>query len=176
MLAAGACQGYALAQVFLAPMTAIPSAIYADPRKSCLRDLTTIAIGGLMMRAVAIWVGASVAGAPGIAWGAAASTFGTAVLTHIVARRRFDDIGFAGFGRDVARIALCGGLAAGCAWLFLSNVGPFEAIPLKLLRLFTLGAIVVVVYAGAALAMRVPEVLKLRATLERVIAKRLGRA
>ena len=43
-------------------------------------------------------------------------------------------------------------------------------------RLAALGAIVVLVYAGAALAMRVPEVLKLRATLERAFAKRLGRA
>lgn len=173
--ASGACQGYALAQVFLAPMTAITSAIYADPRKSCLKDLTIIAVGGLTMRALAIWVGASVAGAPGIAWGAAASTSATAVLTHVVARRRFEDIGFDGFGRDVARIALCGGVATGCAWLFMANVGPFDAFLLTLARLCALGAIVVLVYAGAALALRVPEVLKLRATLERAVAKRLGR-
>ena len=175
-LASGACQGYALAQVFLAPMTAITSAIYADPRKSCLRDLSIIAIGGLVMRAVAIWIGASLAGAPGIAWGAAGSTFATAVLTHVVARRRFDDIGFEGFAQDVARIALCGGLAAGCGWLFLANVEPFDLLPFKLLRLAGLGAIVVVVYAAAAMAMQIPEVLKVRTTLERAVAKRLGRA
>lgn len=174
-LASGTCQGYALAQVFLAPMTAITSAIYADPRKSCLKDLATVAVGGLAMRALAIWIGASVAGAPGIAWGAAASTFGTAVLTHVVARRRFDDIGFEGFARDVARIALCGGLAAACGWLFLANVAPFGSVVLTLMRLALLGIIVILVYAGAALVLRVPEVLKLRAVLQRAVAKRLGR-
>ena len=175
-LASGACQGYALAQVFLAPMTAITSAIYADPRKSCLRDLATIAVGGLAMRALAIWIGASVAGAPGIAWGAAVSTFATAVLTHVVARRRFDDIGFEGFGRDVARIALCGALAAASGWLFLANVGPFDSVLFTLMRLAALGAVVVLVYAAAALVLRIPEVLKLRAVLGRAVAKRLGRA
>lgn len=170
-LASGACQGYALAQVFLAPMTAITSAIYADPRKPCVRDLAVIAVGGLTLRALAIGIGATWAGAPGIAWGAAASTCAAAALTHVVARRRFDDIGFGGFGRDVARIALCAGVAAGSGWLFLDAVGSFGTVPLELARLCALGAIVIGVYAATALALGIPEVVKLRAMLGRVRAR-----
>lgn len=175
-LATGTTQGYALAQVALAPMTALTSAIYADPRKGCLRDLTTIAAGGLAFRALAIWAGAAFAGAPGIAWGAAAATFATAALTHVVARRRFDDIAFGGLAGDAARIALCGGIAAGCGWLFLSVIGPFAGVLLEVVRLASLGAIVVLVFAGSALVLRVPEVLRLRTLLARAVAGRGNRA
>ena len=173
--AAGTTEGYALAQVFLAPMTAITSAIYADPRKSCLRDLSIIAAGGLTMRAIAIAIGAPIAGAPGIAWGAAAATLGAAVLTHVVARRRFTDIGFGGFAEDVARIALCGGLATGVAWLLIRTVPAPGSVIGQFALLLLLGGTVVAVYGGAALAMRMPEVLSLRAMIGRFVAKKLGR-
>lgn len=175
-LAAGTTAGYALAQLFLAPMTAVTSAIYADPRKSCLSDLATIAAGGLILRAVAIGAGASWAGAPGIAWGAAASTCVTAMLTLAVARRRFRDLSLAGLTREVLRIALCGGLAAGCGWLFLDLAPRFDHLGAKFAKLLVLGGIVVLVYAGAALALRLPEVLGLRRLVLAAVAKRRGRA
>ena len=175
VLAAGTTAGYAAAQIFLAPMTAITSAIYADPRKSCLRDLSIIAAGGLTMRAVAIAIGGSVAGAPGIAWGAAGSTLGAAVLCHVVARRRFSDIRFAGFGAHAARMTLCGGLAALAGWALLAfGPQPMETLP-RLMVLVTLGIVVVAIYGLAALALGVPEVTRLRTLLGGIIAKKLRR-
>lgn len=174
-LAAGTTTGYALAQLFLAPMTVLTSAIYADPRRACLRDLSVVAAGGLMFRALAIGLGAHLAGAVGIAWGAAAATAATAVLTAIVARRRFDDLSFAGLGRQAARIALCGGLAAGFGWLLLDSLPVFTHLGLKLLKLLLLGAVIVLAYGGVALAMRLPEVRRLGEVAAAAIARRRGR-
>jgi putative peptidoglycan lipid II flippase len=174
-LAAATTAGYALAQLFLAPMTVLTSAIYADPRKSCLRDLATVAVGGLAFRAVAIGYGASVAGAGGIAWGAAVATCATGILTAIIARRRFHDLSFAGFGREVARIALCGGLAAGCGCLMLEMAPRFDNPLVKLAKLLVLGAVIVLVYGGAALALKLPEVGRLRSVAGAALAKRRGR-
>ncbi len=175
LLTAGTTAGYAAAQIFLAPMTAITSAIYADPRKSCLRDLSIIAAGGLTMRAVAIAIGGSIAGAPGIAWAAAVSTLGAAILCHVIARGRFSDIRFVGFGTHVARMALCGGLAAVTGWALLV-FGPHPAAALsRLAVLMTLGVVVVAVYGLAALALGVPEVTRLRALLSGIVARNLRR-
>jgi putative peptidoglycan lipid II flippase len=174
-LAAGTTAGYALAQLFLAPMTVLTSAIYADPRRSCLRDLSIVAGGGLAFRAVAIGLGASVSGAAGIAWGAAAATCATAVLTTMVARSRFRDLSFAGFGRETARIALCGGLAAGCGWLLLDLAPRFDNLAIKFAKLLLLGGLIVLVYGGAALAMRLPEVQRLRSVATAALAKRRGK-
>lgn len=171
-LAAGTTAGYALAQLFLAPMTAVTSAIYADPRKSCLRDLATIAACGLVLRAAAIALGASVAGAAGIAWGAAASTCATAVVTLVVARRRFTDLDLQGLWRELLRIALCGGLAAGCGWLFLDVAPRFDNLAIKMAKLLLLGGIIVLVYGGAALAMRLPEVLGMQRLILSALQKR----
>lgn len=175
LLTAGTTAGYAAAQIFLAPMTAITSAIYADPRKSCLRDLSIIAAGGLTMRAVAIAIGGSTAGAPGIAWAAAVSTLGAAILCHMIARRRFTDVHFAGFGRQVAPMALCGGLAALAGWAWLA-FGPHPAATFaRLAVLVTLGIVVVATYGLSAMALRVPEVARLRTLLGGMVARKFRR-
>ena len=178
-LAAGTTAGYAAAAIFLAPMSAVTSAIYADPRGPCLADIIRIAVVGLAARAAAIAIGAWAGEAPGIAWGAAAATAIAAFWAQRVARRRFCDMDARGFAADVLRIGLCGATAAAAGWLVLAGGGGVAALiggaTGRLLLLAALGIAVVLAYAAAALALRVPEASRLRGIVGKALRRKLGR-
>ncbi|WP_260599871.1 lipid II flippase MurJ [Sphingomonas endolithica] len=174
LLAAGTTAGYAAAQIFLAPMSATTSAIYADPRASCLRDLSIIAVGGLVMRAAMLAIGAPLWGATGIAWAAAAATLGTFVLAQWIATRRFVHFDMTAQARDFARSGLCAGIAAAAGYALL-RLGPQpEGVVGWLAMLIALGATVIAVFVGAALALRVPEVASAHALARAAIGRRFG--
>lgn len=177
-LAAGTTAGYAAAAIFLAPMSAVTSAIYADPRGPCLADIVRIAVVGLAARAAAIAIGAWAGAAPGIAWGAAVATAIAAFWAQRVARRRFGDMDAHGFAADVLRIGLCGAIAAAAGWLVLSGGGGLAALvggaTGRLLLLAALGAAVVLAYAAAALALRVPEASRLRGIVGKALRRKFG--
>ncbi|MEH3037577.1 MAG: hypothetical protein PGN23_13990 [Sphingomonas adhaesiva] len=169
--AAACTAGYAAAAVFLAPMSAITSAIYADPHRPCLRDLTVIAVLGLALRAGLVGIAAPVWGAGGIAWAAAGATALTFVVAEAVAVRRFHHFHLARQLLELARCLLCAAVAAlaGSALLALLPAPRSTVAELALLGL--LGAIVVAGYAAAALALRVPEVAQLRALAPALLAR-----
>ena len=174
--AAACTAGYAAAQIFLAPSSAITSAIYADPHASPLADLIRIALLGLVMRVAALAVAAPAWGAGGIAWAAALSTAGTFAVAQVVAVRRFQHFAMRPQLLDLARNALCAGLAAvaGAALLWFAPVP--RALWSQLLLLALLGATVLLAYAAAAIALHVPEVAQVREIIGTLIAKRRRRA
>lgn len=174
--AAAACTaGYAAAAIFLAPMTAITTAIYADPHSSPLRDLTIIAIAGLAIRAVTLAIATPLAGVEGVAWGAALATALAFVVAEVIAVRRFHHFRLGAQLSDLARTLLCGGLAAaagvGLLWLLPTPHRLYGELALLAL----LGATVVAAYGLAALMLRVPEVAALRDVAKKVIGKRRGK-
>lgn len=170
--AASCTAGYAAAAVFLAPMSAITSAIFADPHRPCLRDLTVIAALGLALRAGMVALAAPVWGAGGIAWAAAGATALTFIVAQGVAVRRFHHFHLARQLAELARCLACAGLAA-AAGVALLGLAPAPAGTIaKLALLVVLGALVAAAYAAAAIALRVPEVAQLRALLPMVLARR----
>lgn len=176
LLATGTTAGYAAAAIFLAPSSAITSAIYADPWRPCLRDIAIIAAGGLLLRAVALAIGAPTWGATGIAWAAAAATLATAALAQGVAMRRFRDLPMHDQLIDFARSGLCGGVAAIGGWALLALLPDSGGTIARAATLIALGITVVALYAGAAVALRVPEMTAARDIVTRVLRRKLGRA
>ncbi len=174
--AAACTAGYAAAQVFLAPSSAITSAIYADPHASPLADLTRVAVLGLLMRVGALAVAAPLWGAGGIAWAAATATAGTFVIAQVIAVRRFHHFAMRAQAIDLARNALCAGIAALAGAALLHFAPAPHAVWTQLLLLATLGALVVLVYAAAAIALHVPEVAQVRDIVGKIVAKRRRRA
>ena len=168
-LAASATAGYAAAAIFLAPFGATTSAIYADPRGPCLRDLSIIAGGGLALRAGALAIATPAWGVAGIAWAAALSTLLGAVLAQAVAVRRFKGFDMSEQLRDFAASALCAAVATAAGWCLLAIVPSTAGLVGQLARLAGLGAVILATYAAAGLALRVPEV----AAVRDIIGKRL---
>lgn len=176
LLVTGTTAGYALAQVFLAPMSATTSAIYADPRASCLRDLTIIVLIGLALRGGMLAVGAPLYGAPGIAWAAAASTAGAMLVAQVIATRRFRGFDMRAQLLDFARSGLCGAFAAAGGYALL-RFGPQPTGVIGwLAMLAVLGVTVVGIYGAAALALRVPEMTGALTLLRTALHRKTGRA
>jgi putative peptidoglycan lipid II flippase len=174
--AAACTAGYAAAAIFLAPMSAITSAIYADPHAPSLRDLSIIAVLGLTIRTALLAVAAPLWGAPGIAWAAAAATAIIFGVAQIVAVRRFHHFHLPAQLADLARNALCAGIAGFAGWALLHLVPEPQMVLSELALLTALGALVVLVYLGAALVLRVPEVANLRDIAQALTAKFRRRA
>ncbi len=174
--AAACTAGYAAAQIFLAPSSAITSAIYADPHASPLADLVRVAAAGLVMRVAALAVAAPIWGAGGIAWAAALATAGTFAVAQWVAVRRFHHFALRPQLIDLARNALCAGIAALAGTVLLWLAPAPHALWSQLLLLALLGAVVLLAYAVAALALRVPEVAQVREIVGTIVAKRRRRA
>jgi len=175
LLAAGTTAGYAAAQIFLAPMSATTSAIYADPRASCLRDIAVIAVGGIVLRGLMLAIAAPLWGAAGIAWAAAASTLGTLMLAQWIATRRFREFDMTAQLIDFARSALCAGFAAAAGYALMWFGPHADGVVQWLAMLGLLGTVVLGVYAAAALALRVPEMASARAVFVPALMRKLGR-
>ena len=173
--AAACTAGYAAAAVFLAPMSAITSAIYADPHRPCLRDLAVIAALGLALRTGAVALAAPLGGAGGIAWAAAGATALTFVVAEAVAVRRFHHFRLARQLADLARCLACAGVAAAAGAVLLRLLPAPAGTIGELALLVVLGAAVLAAYAAAALALRVPEVAQLRAIAPALLARRKRR-
>ncbi|MCD2324342.1 polysaccharide biosynthesis C-terminal domain-containing protein [Sphingomonas sp. IC-56] len=174
--AAACTAGYAAAAIFLAPMSAITSAIYADPHAPSLRDLSIIAILGLTIRSALLAVAAPLWGAAGIAWAAAAATAIIFGVAQIVAVRRFHHFHLSAQLTDLARNALCAAVAGMAGWALLHLVPVPKLVVTELALLTALGALVVLVYLGAALMLRVPEVANLRDIAQALTTKFRRRA
>ena len=174
--AAACTAGYAAAQIFLAPSSAITSAIYADPHASPLADLIRVALAGLIMRVAALALAAPMWGAGGIAWAAALATAGTFVVAQVVAVRRFHHFTMRPQVIDLARSALSAGIAALAGSALLWLVPAPNALWSQLLLLALLGAVVLLAYAAAAIALHVPEVAQVREIVAKLVAKRRRRA
>jgi putative peptidoglycan lipid II flippase len=174
--AAACTAGYAAAQIFLAPSSAIISAIYADPHASPLADLMRIAILGLIMRVAALALAAPLWGAGGIAWAATIATAGTFVVAQVIAVRRFHHFAMTPQLIDLARSALSAGVAALAGVALLWLVPTPHALWSQLLLLALLGAIVLLAYTAAAIALHVPEVAQVREIVGKIVAKRRRRA
>ncbi|WP_169542570.1 lipid II flippase MurJ [Sphingomonas baiyangensis] len=172
LMAAATTAGYAAAAVFLAPLSAITSAIYADPRGSCVRDLAIIAVGGVLLRLAALALGTPQWGVEGIAWGAAIATALTALLAQWVANRRFHHFDHAEQSRDFALSFLCAALAAGAGYALLVALPDPSRVIGELAQLIALGALVLLVYFAAALVLRVPEMAIVRDIARQRIARR----
>ncbi|MBB5710983.1 lipid II flippase MurJ [Sphingomonas xinjiangensis] len=174
--AAACTAGYAAAAIFLAPMSAITSAIYADPHASSLRDLTIVAVVGLAIRAATLAVATPLWGAAGIAWGAAIATALIFGVAQIVAVRRFYHFHLAAQIADLARSALCAGLAALAGWALLRLCPEPQMVVTELAMLTALGGLIVLAYLAAAVMLRVPEVANLREIAHALTAKFRRRA
>ena len=175
LLAAGTTAGYAAAAIFLTPFSATTSAIYADPRASCLRDLAVISVWGVVLRGAIVFVGARWFGAPGIAWAAALATALTFVVAQKVAIDRFRGFDLSNQARDFARSLLCGGLAAGGAWLLLVQTAALTGTLAAIARLAGIGLVVVAIYIAAALILRVPEIVAVREIARKALGRKLSR-
>lgn len=174
--AAAACTaGYAAAAIFLAPMTAVTSAIYADPHSSPLRDLTICAVAGLAIRAATLAIATPLAGVEGVAWGAAIATALSFMVAEAVAVRRFHHFHLRAQLVDFGRTMLCAALAAGAGLALLWALPTPHKLPGELALLVLLGITVVASYALAAAALRVPEIAALREMATSAIAKRRGK-
>lgn len=177
ILAAATCTaGYAAAAIFLAPMTAVTSAIYADPHRSPLRDLAIVAAAGLAIRVATLAIATRLAGIAGIAWGAAVATALSFIVAEVIAVRRFHHFRLGAQIADLARTLLCAAIAAAAGGGLLWAVPMPRKLPGELALLALLGATVVASYALAAVALRVPEVAALRGVVEGIVARRRGRA
>ncbi|QNE32094.1 hypothetical protein F1C10_09180 [Sphingomonas sp. NBWT7] len=173
--AAACTAGYAAAAIFLAPMSAITTSIYADPHAPALRDLTVIAIVGTILRVAVLAVAAPIWGAPGIAWGAAIATALTCAVAQIVAVRRFHHFTHRAQLIDFAQTAACALIATGAGALLLRLVPDTPKLFGELALLAALGALIVVVYAAAAALLRVPEMAALRDVAAKLLARRRAR-
>lgn len=174
--ATAACTaGYAAAAVFLAPMSAITSAIYADPHAPALRDLTTVAVAGVAIRGAILWVAAPIAGAPGIAWGAALATALTFVVAQGVAVRRFHHFRLSAQLVDLALILLCASAAAVAGALLLWLAPPMSSVLGQLALLAALGGVTLLVFGACAVGLRVPEVASVADVMRQIVARRTKR-
>lgn len=175
LLAAGTTAGYAAAAIFLTPLSATTAAIYADPRASCLRHITVIAVVGLALRGCLVALAATRWGAIGITWAAAVATALTLAVVLAIAVRRFRHFPMRDQLADFASAALCGGVAAAAGWAWLA-FGPLpETVVGRLAMLVTLGIVVVASYAAAAIALRIPEAGEVRALVTKALRRRRGR-
>ena len=170
--AAACTAGYAAAAVFLAPMSAITTSIYADPHQPALRDLATIAIIGTLIRVAVLAVVEPVWGAPGIAWGAALATALAFGVAQVIAARRFHHFALRAQLLDLAQTAACAAIAAAAGWALLWAIPDPHKLYGELALLFALGGLVVLVYFAAAIALRVPEMAALRDIAAQILARR----
>lgn len=170
--AAACTAGYAAAAVFLAPMSAITTSIYADPHAPALRDLTLIAVIGTAIRVATLAIVAPIWGAPGIAYGAAVATALTFGVAQIVAARRFHHFQMRAQLADLVQTAACAGIAAAAGWLLLWLIPDPHKLYSELALLAALGVVIVLVYFAAAVALRVPEMAALRDVAAQIVARR----
>lgn len=170
--AAACTAGYAAAAIFLAPMSAITTSVYADPHASALRDLAIIAAIGTVVRVIVLAIAAPIWGAPGIAYGAAVATALAFVVAQIVAARRFHHFHMRAQLADLAQTFACAGIAAAAGFALLWLVPNPHKLFGELALLFALGALIVIVYFAAAVALRVPEMAALRDIAMQILAKR----
>lgn len=171
-MAAASTAGYAAAQIFLAPQSAITSAIYADPARPALRDLAVIAAFGITVRLALLAVATPYWGAGGIAWAAAVATAVAAVAAQGVAARRFHHFSLGMQLADLARSALAAGIAAAAGWALLATLPCPRYVLADLAMLCALGATVLLTYAAAAMLLGVPELAAVRDILARKRRKR----
>jgi putative peptidoglycan lipid II flippase len=173
--AAACTAGYAAAAVFLAPMSAITTSIYADPHAPALRDLALIALLGTIIRVAALAFAAPRWGAPGIAYAAAVATALSFGVAQIVAVRRFHHFHMRAQLADLVQTAACAGFAAAAGWLLLWLVPDPQKLFGELALLAALGAVIVAAYFGAAMVLRVPEMAALRDIVAEIVARRKRR-
>jgi putative peptidoglycan lipid II flippase len=174
-MATATTAGYAAAAIFLTPLNATTSAIYADPRAPCLRDIGVIAGGGLLFRvAVLLWA-APRFGVAGVAWGAAVSTLLALILAQIVAVRRFPLFDIGAQHHDFARIALCGGAGAIAGAAILIWGPPAQGLIARLATLAATGLATLAGYAATAALLRLPELTTVRPMIAALVARRAGR-
>jgi putative peptidoglycan lipid II flippase len=170
---ASATAGFAAAAIFLMPFNLTTGAIYADPRRSPLLDISIIAVAGLLLRAALVLLAAPRFGAPGIAWAAAGATFGVFLIATIIAARRFPRFALAAQLREFARCGICG-LAAALAGAGVLIVLPRDVGTLDGLAVIALlGVATLVVYAATGAALHVPELRQAAALIRARLPERL---
>lgn len=129
--------GYCIAAMFLTPLLATTSAIFADARSNPRGDMIRIASSGILLRAGALFALIPLFGVAGIAWAAALATALNLVQAMRVARSRFADFPLAAQFRAFAQTLAAAGLGSLLAilvqqmmpagdnqWLRLCALGP----------------------------------------------------
>jgi murein biosynthesis integral membrane protein MurJ len=162
--------GYAAAAIFLMPFNVTTMAIYADPRRPCLKEMAVLATLGLALRGGLVLLFARLWGETGIAWGAALATLGALLISMTLTARRLPDMDMKRQAADFARIGLCGVVAGAAAYAASAAMGRGGSA-WDVASIAVIGSVTLAVYVGAALALRVPEM----GTAGRIFAAKLPR-
>ncbi len=141
--------GYCAAAMFLTPLLATTSAIYADAHGNPRADMIRIATAGVLLRAGALLALIPLLGVAGIAWGAALATALNLVQALRVAKYRFSDFPLAGQLRAFARILAAAGIGSACAFVLQQGMPQAHS---QWARLFQLGPTVLTFLLGYAAA------------------------
>lgn len=104
--------GYCAAAMFLTPLLATTSAIFADSRSNPRGDMINIAVVGIALRAGALLALIPLLGVAGIAWGAALATALNLVQAMRVAKARFTDYPLIGQFRAFAKTLAAAGFGS----------------------------------------------------------------
>ncbi|HQS95807.1 MAG: hypothetical protein B7X90_05720 [Novosphingobium sp. 17-62-19] len=141
--------GYCAAAMFLTPLLATTSAIFADSRGNPRGDMIRIAVTGIALRAVALLALIPLLGVAGIAWGAALATALNLAQAMRVAKDRFADYPLAEQFRAFARTLAAAGVGSLLAFVLQQTL---PAAGSQWLRLFLLGPTVATFLLGYAAA------------------------
>jgi len=145
--------GYCAAAMFLTPLLATTSAIFADTQGNPRGDMIRIATAGVVLRAGALLALIPLLGVAGIAWGAALATALNLAQAMRVARSRFADFPLAAQLRAFALTLAAAGIGSGLAFMLQQSL---PAAHNQWLRLFQLGPIIgtfLLGYAAAEMAL-----------------------
>ncbi len=141
--------GYCAAAMFLTPLLATTSAIFADARGNPRADMIRIATAGVLLRAGALLALIPLLGVAGIAWGAALATALNLAQALRVARSRFADFPLAEQLRAFARTLAAAGIGSACAFMLQQSLPEAHS---QWIRLFQLGPIILTFLLGYAAA------------------------
>jgi putative peptidoglycan lipid II flippase len=141
--------GYCIAAMFLTPLLATTSAIFADARSNPRGDMIGIATMGILLRAGALFALIPLLGVAGIAWAAALATALNLVQAMRVARSRFVDYPLAAQFRAFAQTLAAAGFGSLLALLVQQSMPVGDS---QWLRLCLLGPTILAFLLGYAAA------------------------
>ncbi|MDP3549936.1 MAG: lipid II flippase MurJ [Novosphingobium sp.] len=167
--------GYSAAAMFLTPLLATTSAIFADARGNSRGDMIRIAATGIALRAGALLALIPLLGVAGIAWGAALATALNLAQAMRVAKGRFADYPLAGQFRAFAKTLAAAGFGSLLAFALQQLMPSADTQWLRLLLLGPTIATFALGYAAAELALFRDEECLSRQALALVL-RRTGRA
>lgn len=168
--------GYSAAAIFLTPLTATTSAIYADSSRDCRGAMLHIAAWGIGLRVAALAIMVPLFGVAGIALGAAAATALNMVAALFIAQRRFPDFSAWGQLREFAATGLCGLVASAAGYGMILLLPQTNHLGLQFLNLAAIGLVVVTVFAIMAMALRLPDARMATDMIGRKFGKRRANA